>query len=250
MRGIPNKPVKCLRCNRMTACAADLLCHSCRMSVRPNPRKRFVWNTEFDTLLVSAYRRVQTREELSRSLTALQLRTGFTRVVILARAVQLGLSFSRRRPWTSEETALLQSMVGRYSPASIARMLRRTFASVKAKVKQLEISVRVTEGYSQADLAELFGASPTSIRRWCRVGWLPLVHGRVPEAAVVRFLRLHPHEYQLRRVDEAWFKGLVFPAFNSAQASSQPTRTRGSTGASGSSRQASESNDGEEIRLA
>jgi hypothetical protein len=226
MRGIPRNPVRCLRCRRMTACAADQLCHSCRITVRPNPRRRFVWTTEFDALLVSAYRRAQTRKELSQNLAAFQRGTGFTRVVMLARAVHLGLSFSRRRPWTPEETALLQTWAGRYSTTSIARKLRRTFPSVKAKMKQMEISVRVTEGYSQADLAELLGASPTSIRRWCRNGWLALIHGRVPEAAVVRFLRLHPHEYHLRRVNDAWFKGLIFPAFNSADASSHATRER------------------------
>jgi hypothetical protein len=205
------------------------------MSGRSNPRQRFVWTTEFDALLASAYRRAQNREELSRSLTAIQLRTGFTRVVILARAVSLRLSFSRRRPWTMEETAFLESWAGCYSLASIARKLKRTCASVRAKVKQLEISARITEGYSQADLAELMGASPTSIRRWCRIGWLPLVNGRVPEGAVARFLRLHPHEYQLSRVDEAWFKGLVFPSFNSADVSSYATRARGSMRAEGSS---------------
>lgn len=220
MRGVPNNPITCLRCSRMTACAADHLCHRCRITGRPNPRKRFVWTAEFDALLASAYRRARNRKELSRSLTALQLRTGFTRVAILARAVYLGLSFSRRRPWTPEETALLASWAGRYPCSSIARKLSRTFASVKAKVKQLEISTRVAEGYSQADLAELLGASPTSIRKWCRIGWLPLVNGRIPEPAAARFLKLHPHEYQLRRVDEAWFKGLLFPAFNSADASS------------------------------
>lgn len=231
MRGVPSKPVRCLRCSQMTACAADQLCHSCRMTGKPNPRKRFVWTTEFDTLLVSAYRRAENREELSRSLTALQLRTGFTRVVILTRAVHLGVSFSRRRRWTPDETALLESLAGRCSCSSIARKLQRTLASVKAKVKQVEISIRVTEGYSQADLAELLGASPTSIRLWCRIQWLPLVNGRVSEAAVVRFLRLHPHEYQLRRIDEAWFKGLFFPAFNSAEACSHGNRRRAWRGA-------------------
>lgn len=234
----------------MIACARDQLCHSCRMTGRPNPRKRFAWTTEFDALLVSAYRRARNREELSRSLTDLQLRTGFTRVVILTRAVQLGLSFSRRRPWTPEETTLLESCAGHYPPASIARKLRRTFASVKAKVKELELSVRVTEGYSQADLAELLGASPASIRRWCRIGWLPLLNGRVPEVAVARFLRLHPREYQLRRVDEAWFKGLLFPAFNSADANSHATRERGSKGSMGSSTQSRGTNDAGGIRLA
>lgn len=191
------------------------------MTGRPNPRKRFTWTTEFDALLVSAYRRAQNRDELSRNLTALQLRTGFTRVVILARAVELGLSFLQRRPWTTQETVLLQSLAGRQTTTFIARKLRRTFASVKAKVKQLEISIRVAEGYSRADLAELLGASPTSIRRWFKIGWLTQVNGRVTETAVIRFLRLHPHEYQLCRVDEAWFKGLLFPAFNSVVASSR-----------------------------
>lgn len=218
MRGDPNKPVRCLPCSRITACARDQLCNSCRMTGRPNPRNRSVWTTEFDALLVSAYRRARNREELSRSLTALQLRTEFTRVVILTRVIHLGLSFSRHRPRTPEETALLEACAGRYSPVSIGRKLRRTFASVKAEVKELAVSVRVTDGYSQADLAELLGASPASIRRWSRIGWLPLVNVRIPETAVVRFLTCHPREYQLRRVDEAWFKGLLFSAFNSADA--------------------------------
>lgn len=239
MRGVPKKPVTCLRCNRVKACAKDQLCHSCRLSGRPNTRKRFTWTTEFDALLISAYRRANNREGLSRNLTALQLRTRFTRVVILARAAQLGLSFVRRRPWTLQETALLESLSGRYSVASMARKLGRTFCSVKAKLKQLEISARVTEGYSQADLAELLGASPASIRRWGRTGWLTLANGRVSEAAVVRFLRLHPHEYQLRRVDEAWFKGLLFPAFNSADPGAPASVERGFTQATEFSRKKS-----------
>ena len=219
MRGIPNVPMRCLACRRIKACRADQLCHSCRLSARPNPRKRFFWTKELDGFLVSAYRRARNRQELSHNVSDLQRRTGFTRVVILSRAVDLGLSFSRRRPWTTEETALLESLAGRHSLGAVARKLRRTLPSVKGKLKQLEISVRVTDGYSQADLAELLGASPTSIRRWCRIGWLPLVNDRIPEPAVVRFLRHHPHEYQLRRVNDGWFKGLIFPAFNSADAS-------------------------------
>ena len=237
MRGMPNKPVTCLVCGWMKACAADQLCHSCRISSRPNARKRFVWTTEFDALLVSAYRRAQNREDLTRSLTALHRLTRFTRVAILARAVQLGLSFSRRRPWTPAEITVLESSAGCYSPSSIARKLQRTVGSTKAKMKQLEISVRVAEGYSQADLAELLGASPASIRRWCRSGWLPLVNGRIPEPAVVRFLRHHPHEYQLRRVNEGWFKGLLFHAFNSAGVSSRTSRERGLNREQGSSTQ-------------
>lgn len=224
MRGIPKKRVRCLACDRMKGCPADQLCHSCRIASRPNPRKRFFWTTELDALLVSGYRRARNREELSRNITTLQGRSRFTRVVILARAVQLGLSFSPRRPWTPAEIALLESSAGRYSPVSIARKLQRTLGSTKAKMKQMEISLRIAQGYSQSDLAELLGASPASIRRWCRIGWLSLVNDRIPESAVVRFLRVHPHEYQLRRVNEGWFKGLLFPAFNSAGVNSDASR--------------------------
>jgi hypothetical protein len=32
----------------------------------------------------------------------------------------------------------------------------------------------------------------------------------------MKFLRDHPEEYRLNRVDEAWFKGLMFPSFGRA----------------------------------
>ena len=45
------------------------------------------------------------------------------------------------------------------------------------------------------------------------MGWLRVQQGRVTEPSIIKFLREHPEEYRLSRVDEAWFKGLLFPAF-------------------------------------
>lgn len=87
---------------------------------------------------------------------------------------------------------------------------------MKAALKRLMLSARITEGYSRADLVELLGASATSVRRWERLGWLAFgCQGRAAEASVRRFLKMHPDQYQLSFVNEAWFKGLLFETYNS-----------------------------------
>ena len=148
------------------------------------------------------------------NLNLIQRLSGFTRVVILNRAVDLGLAYCQRRPWTADEIDTLREHAGRVTPGAIAHKLNRTHASVRSKLKQLKISARISEGYTQVDLCCLLGVSPKSIRNWIAWGWLRGVAGRIPETSVVRFLRQHPDQYQLSRVDEAWFKGLIFPAFN------------------------------------
>lgn len=151
---------------------------------------------------------------LSANLDVLQRLSGFTRVVILSRAAALGLSFDRRRPWRFDEVATLCDCAGRMSVGAIAVKLGRTQPSVKGEIKQLGLSSRIAEGYSQQDLQELLGVSVRSIRRWIALGWLQIGNQRISEASVIRFLRAHPDQYQLSRVEEFWFKGLMFPALD------------------------------------
>jgi hypothetical protein len=227
MRGVPNNPVKCSRCRRMNGCASDRLCHGCRLLSRPT-RRKFDWTPEWDEILRRSYKNANRREELSTNLDNLQRASGFTRNVILSRAVQLGLSFSTRRPWTDEEATVLKERSGQTTVKSLAASLNRSHSSVKGKLKELGLSARVSEGYTQDDLRQLLGASARSIQHWLARGWLRLVNGRIPEASVLRFLRLHSEQYHLGRVDQAWFKGLLFPAFNRTperQAHSTPART-------------------------
>lgn len=212
MRGVPNHKVCCSRCGKLAGCPKDGLCHGCRIRSRPNPQKRFSWTPELDQALIRAYKQARTRLELSENLDHFQRRTGFTRVVALSRAVALGLG-SRRKTWTPEERQLVAEWAGTFSKAAIARKLRRSYWSVKAELSKLELSARVTEGYSQNDMVYLLGVSARMLRKWISLGWLSVHGNRITEASVVRFLREHPGEYSLNRVDEAWFKGLLFPAF-------------------------------------
>jgi len=216
MRGIPNNPVKCICCGRMNGCIGDRLCHSCRMKGRPPVGRKFIWTVELDIILRRAYRGARTRAELSTNLNSLQKSAGFTRNVILGRAVQLGLAFSTRRPWTTGELQILEDRAGQARPKALAVKLNRSHGSVKAKMKELGLSARMGEGYTQDDLRQLLGVSARSIKKWLALGWLRLVQERIPETSVIKFLRLHSEEYHLGRVDQAWFKGLLFPAFNSA----------------------------------
>src|SRR5205807_6998048 len=212
MRGIPNNPVVCIGCGELKGTPKDRRCHSCRIQTRPNPNKRFSWTAGLDQELQLVYKEARTRRELSENLDRFQKWSGFTRIVVLARATQLGISDQRKR-WTPEEIEILSETAGSLSKSAIARKLKRSYWSVKAECSKLQISSRLREGYSRADIEFLLGAGSRSVRRWIALGWLRVQDGRVTEPSVTRFLREHPEEYRLRRVDEAWFKGLLFPSF-------------------------------------
>lgn len=178
--------------------------------------KKFSWTIDLDERLRRSYQGAATRSALTENLDALQRTSGFTRVVILSRAAELGLAFSRRRPWKAEDVAFLREHAGTMAVGLLAAKLNRTHASVKARLKHLHLSARVGEGYSIEDLRQLFGVGARTIRNWIALGWLRVAAGRVAESSVTKFLRVHPEQYRLSRVDEAWFKGIIFPAFNSA----------------------------------
>jgi transcriptional regulator with XRE-family HTH domain len=178
--------------------------------------KKFCWTEGLDSILKRSYRTSRNRNELIRNLTYLQRVTGFPRFAITSRASALGIARIKKQPWTTAELSHLRELAGRCGRTMLAKRLGRSEYSVKAALKRLMLSARISEGYSRSDLVELLGASPTSVRRWERMGWLVFGHnGRASEASVRRFLRIHPDQYQLSFVNEAWFKGLLFEAYNS-----------------------------------
>lgn len=172
-------------------------------------------------MLRRAYKQARSRRELSARLDDMELRSGFSRPAIISRAAELRLN-APRRPWSEEEIVLLTELAGTLSKASIARRLGRSYWSVKGAFARLEFSARVVEGFTREDVAELLGASPRTIRGWIAREWLFVRDGRITELSLRRFLREHSEEYSLSRVDETWFKGMVFPAFG--RNSSEPQR--------------------------
>lgn len=124
-----------------------------------------------------------------------------------------------RRDWTAEELVELETWAGVRSAGWIGRRLGRPELSVINKLKRMEISRRVREGYSVRDLARCFGVDDHVVARWVRLGWIrPTVpngadrYTRYHDTTLLQFIRQHPLEFRLDKVDQVWFLGLVLGA--------------------------------------
>ena len=127
-----------------------------------------------------------------------------------------------RRPWTAAEEEIIERLVGKASALTIAKRLKRTEASVVLKIKRMGLSRRVRNGYTMRDLEECAGESHKKIQRWIEHGWLrDRLQGthrhngngrdihRFREADILDFIRRHPEELNLGKVDSIWFLDLV-----------------------------------------
>jgi len=91
-------------------------------------------------------------------------------------------------------------------------------ARKRAAMQRCSGSLRVSEGYNVSDLAEVFGVGHGRVESWARRGLLgcPTGHGghggnvRFAATRVLRFIKTHASEYDLNRVDQEWFKSMLF----------------------------------------
>jgi hypothetical protein len=156
------------------------------------------------------------KRELSAALDRLEARTGWPRHAFKYEAGRRGwLRNEGRRPWLPDEVEYLRLHLGEYSAARIAKTLGRSTESVIAKAEAMRLSRRLTEGYTITDLAQVFGVDPHKAASWVRRGLLGRIgpnmnEARVTDKAVAAFIRNHFREYDLRRVDQVWFKSMVF----------------------------------------
>ena len=91
------------------------------------------------------------------------------------------------------------------------------------KIKRLGVSRRVRNGYTMRDLETCLGADHHKIQRWVADGWLrDRLQGtrrhdgngrdihRFREKDILGFIRQHPLEINLGRVDAVWFLDMIF----------------------------------------
>lgn len=127
-----------------------------------------------------------------------------------------------RRPRTGAELDRLENMVGQVSTATIANKLGRPESSVVNKLRRLGTPRRVRDGYTMRELELYLGEDHHKITKWIQGGWLQDrlrgtrprgrrgndIH-RIREEDVVEFIRNHPQEINLGKVDRVWFLDLV-----------------------------------------
>lgn len=182
---------------------------------------KYTWRPEYDAYLKAHYfgglnRRFQVLNQMVR-LTVLP------RWYIKRQAARLGLTMKMdRRPWTQAELNLVEHLVGRVSAATIAKRLHRPESSVVNKLKRLGTSRRVRDGYTMRDLEQCLGEDHHKISVWIANGWLrdrlqgtqrdggngKDIH-RIREKDVLHFIKNHPQEINLGKVDQVWFLDLV-----------------------------------------
>jgi hypothetical protein len=129
---------------------------------------------------------------------------------------------SRAGAWTPTELDTLDKLLGKVSASTIAKRLNRTETSVAMKIKSLNFSRRVREGYTMRDLELCLGADHHKIQKWIDNGLLrDRLQGtnrhdgnghdihRFREKDVLEFIKRCPAEISLSRVDSTWFLDLV-----------------------------------------
>lgn len=196
-------------------------CWKCRADRRGHHKLKYTWRPEFDEILKAQYhgglnRRFQVLNRMIRM-------TGLPRWYIKRQAARLGLTMKiDRQPWMPAELALLEKLVGRVSSATIAKRLHRPESSVVNKLKRLGNSRRVRDGYTIRDLEQCLGEDHHKISIWIANGWLrDRLQGtgrhdgngrdihRIGEKDILHFLKNHPQEINLGKVDQTWFLDTV-----------------------------------------
>jgi hypothetical protein len=184
-------------------------------------KPKYTWRPEYDAYLKAQYFGGLNRR--FRVLNRMIRLTGLPRWYIKRQAARLGLTMQMdRQPWTRAELDVLDELVGRVSVATIAKRLHRPVSSVANKLKRLQISRRVREGYTMRDLELCLGEDHRKICGWIKKGWLEDrlqgtrrhdgngmdIH-RIREKDILDFLRNHPQEINLGKVDQTWFLDMV-----------------------------------------
>jgi len=139
------------------------------------------------------------------------------------RAAALGLSRPKDRPWSAEDEAYVEASFHHTSVKTLARKLGRSPTAVQLKAKRLGLR-KYDEGYTALSLAEALGVDPHWVLARIRSGKLRASRRHtertaqqggdgwlITDEAVVKFLRDHPYDIDLRKVDSLWFMDLITP---------------------------------------
>ena len=190
-------------------------CSVCRSLHRRSKPRKWVLDGAAIALLRERYDgRVRNRTlEIARQL-------GWPKHAVRNAARSLGLFVpersSLRQFWTSKEIAFLRQWAGLRNAYWIARKLKRPESSIHNKIRRLELSRAVTNGYSLREVCRCFGVDHHSVDHWIKNGWLrsgDFHEGdrwpRFQEGDLRLFVRNHPLEFRLDKVDQVWFVGLL-----------------------------------------
>jgi hypothetical protein len=199
---------------------------ACAASPTPKANRKpskYPWTADMDDQLRQVYRRSRNRRELSVELSRLASTLRRPKFILANRAQSLGLSLLPWKPWSKEEILTLRELAGQKGVRAIAKVMKRSYHSVKHQLFRMDRSAQLSEGYSIRQLQGLMGVSNPKIQMWLTTKTLKMKEERITEESVRKFLFTHMEAYSFRRCDEAWVKGMLNPNFGERMYASPQT---------------------------
>lgn len=148
-------------------------------------------------------------------------RLGLPKWRITQRARQLGLSRVKEKPWSEYEVRKLESLIGFTSIAKLAAALGRSETAIKLKAKRLGIQKR-RHGYTATGLSQALGVDNHFVMNRIADGRLHAIRREtrrtvkqggdewlITDRDLVDYLRTHPYDLDLKKVDAYWFMDLI-----------------------------------------
>lgn len=167
------------------------------------PRKKYTLDEHGRRMILERY------DSSTKRITELQRALGVPRDAIHKWAHDLGVTRRSSRRWRAKEIAYLEQHTTK-SPVDIAEHLGRPKSAVQAKMRMLGLDV--SDGYSLLDIKDGLGCSHATSVEWVKRGWLRGTRRvfdpttwNFTDAQIRDFIRKHPEEIDLRRVDQLWF---------------------------------------------
>lgn len=190
------------------------------------PRKKWIWTEAQDAFLRREYDpAVKDRAQ------RIADRLGMPRWAVNRRAVALGLSRPKDRPWSDADKDYLETNYHRTSMTAMVSRLRRSPTAIKLKAKRLGFR-KYDEGYTASSLAEALGVDPHWVLARLRSGKLQATQRRtdrraeqggdswlITDEALLEYLREHPYDVDLHKVDSFWFMDLIGPCLHGSHTS-------------------------------
>lgn len=112
--------------------------------------------------------------ELKDLVTKLKVTTANPRDACLRFARQLGVSDRHsRQDWTREDKQRLLGLAARYPLKEVARLLRRSYGSVRSALHRLGATAQMgRDWFTLYSLSEALHTNVDTVRRWIDCGWL------------------------------------------------------------------------------
>lgn len=212
-------PHRSLSAIRAKAGALGVACHKPSTEGLRFARK-YLPSEYLDQRIRDGYAAARSKGDFARLADAL----GRPRWWVQKRAAALGVTRTnqtRLDAWRQEEVALVERWASCTLPVIRRKLAQaghtRSETAIAVKLKRLRVDRTDPDAWAPADLAQLLGVDPNTVRDWIDRRGLQAEERAagqqkrllVRRKALRAWIKLHPRHIDLRRVDQPWFMDLV-----------------------------------------